>query len=217
MMIDIICLILIFLLALLTLTTPKLNISGIIKGHLNTLKSLDKKKYEMREIFIFGILPLLIAFIFSLKLNMNSEKISLIITAFSIFIGFLLNLLLLLYDLLFKARNSENLVRSELEKVREERRLNSREKSKLNFIEDKKNLLKEIYSNISFLIFLSTSIVVFCFPFIIKANIFLQHKELIKKGLIFIMLYLIFLFILTLLMVLKRINNLLKNEFEIDA
>ena len=199
----------------------KINITNIIKDHLNTLKDFKevKKKggdfksapYCKEDLLIFFILPLLISIILIVfNLLLNRELANVLITSLSVFAALLFNLLLIIYDV-----------------------------SKKNDItRDKHTLIGQIYANISFSIFIAiVTIVLLIIFFLSTGNIYDQHLNLnsnnttltnatsvdityFNSPLIasylfsFITYYLIVLFVLTLFMVLKRINLLLWEEIK---
>lgn len=105
----------------------KINIWRIITDHLATLKDADKGRPGFSDFFLFLLLPcggaVVIVFVFHKLLSDN--LINILITSLSIFVGLLLNLLVIIFDIINKIteRKTEEL---------------------------KKMFLREIYSNISF-------------------------------------------------------------------
>ena len=89
---------------LLIAKTDKINIFIILKGHFNTLKYVNAKKEEKfykRDLITLYIFPIIVGFnlTFLNKMFLTDDIINIIITAFSIFIGFLINALLLVFSL----------------------------------------------------------------------------------------------------------------------
>ena len=166
----------------------KINVSKIIKNHVSTLRNVDSVSLSRYDCVLFFGVPFLLsilATIFNIKLN--KDLIGVLINVFAIFAGLLFNLLVLIYDVISKQPSVNN--------------------SSSKYIKNKFILLKEIYYNVSFGIFLSLFVVIALAASIIsldKLNTFFS----------FIIFGLSTLFILTLLMILKRIHNLL--SFEID-
>jgi len=160
----------------------KINILGIIRDHVSTLKDYETKKYNIEDFFIFFFVPLLISsFTLWLCGIMNNTAVIAITTSLSIFAALLFNLLLLAYDAI---RKEENLQNPSKEKIR---------------------FLKQVFTNISFCILISVfSIVVLLIFSQISSSCIAQYV------LSFFSYYFISLFILTLLMILKRTHILLQ-------
>lgn len=213
---DLICLILILLLFFTALFTPKLNIAPIVVNHFKTLKKHGNKNLDKDNFFVFILIPILLSVILSIKVRIDSTKIGLIITAFSIFVGFLLNFLILLCDVSFKNNEKCRHYKESLEKKLKEgnRRINSQERSQLEFYKNKKELIIEIYSNINFLILISIFIILFCFPYIFSPTILIDFKRYIKIFFNFIIINFSTVFLLTIIMVLKRVHLLLKSDLD---
>jgi hypothetical protein len=166
----------------------KINVSGIVLDHLGTLKELDSQSPSKYDLSLFFVFPLLISILFSvLNIRLDKDLVSILINVFAIFAGLLFNLLILMYDVISKQSRSNG----------------KEEKDKIKF-----RLLKEIYYNISFGIFLSLVIVVIL-PI---SMIFLSQPFNIFLS--FVVFSLSILFVLTLLMILKRIHNLLSYDIE---
>lgn len=173
--------------------SSKININKIIVDHIHTLRDYSKvveyrknpgkmKKrelYSKSDFFIFFILPIIISiFLLYFEFLPNDNTLIGLVTSLSIFSALLFNLLLIIYDIMQKTTNN---------KV-------------------KKELLREMYSNISFCILIAICTTIFAIlGLIIKENI-------IFLVLSFLVYYLFTLFILTILMVLKRTHALLSRE-----
>jgi hypothetical protein len=166
----------------------KINVSGIVLDHLGTLKELDSQSQSKYDLSLFFVFPLLTSILFSiLNIRLDKDLVSILINVFAIFAGLLFNLLILMYDVISKQSGSNG----------------KEEKDKIKF-----KLLKEIYYNISFGIFLSLVIVV-----ILSISMIFLLKSF-NSVLSFIVFALSILFVLTLLMILKRIHNLLSYDIE---
>lgn len=160
----------------------KINIIGIIRDHVSTLKDYKTGKYSIEDFFLFFFVPLLISgLVLWLSGIMNKTTVVAITTSISIFAALLFNLLLLVYD---AVRKEENLQNPNSEKIR---------------------FLKQVFTNISFCIVVS----VFS---IITLLIFSQISSscITQYILSFVSYYFVSLFILTLMMILKRTHILLK-------
>jgi hypothetical protein len=167
----------------------KINISGIIKDHLGTLKNYGSNSYSVSNILLFFVLPFVfsIVFVYVFDLSLNKDVIGILINVFSIFAGFLFNLLVLVYDVISKVVKATSTPLANQHKI---------------------NLLEEIYFNISFEILLSlVNVLLLAF-----ASLFQQ--KLISPILSIFVFWFVILFTLTLLMVLKRVHKLLSDEIE---
>ncbi len=116
----------------------KLNPIDIVFDHLSTLVRIDTKKLDYWAIIILFILPLLLSVFLLYRFDvLSSNIVNILISTFSIFVGLLLNLLLLIYDLTKK--------------------FNAKEPN----IKIKRKFLKEIFANISYSILISIIIIFF--------------------------------------------------------
>lgn len=193
----------------------KINILSIFAEHISTFKKYGSDKYSMSDIFIFLVLPAILAFIllFICNIYLKGNLITILVTSFSIFAALLFNLLLLIYDVVSKHNKDGDGIS---EKTKKGRNLTLKEK-----------LLKETYVNISFNITISVISIILLITLyfiteapsleIYKINIFslvlcpLQYLIYLFSFLVY---YFLIQFMLTLLMVIKRINILLSKEFE---
>ena len=106
----------------------KINVLNIVKAHFQTIKHETSGKTSRSDRWIFIYVPFIVALIpVFMNLGLEKETINILITVQSIFIGLLLNLLVLLYALINR--------RPEIPK--------------------RKILLKEVFHNISFSILLA--------------------------------------------------------------
>lgn len=180
----------------------KISIFGIIKDHIETLKDNRTNKIYIPDIILFFVIPGIISSVMiQFEIRLNDGFVNALITSFSIFSALLFNLLLLVYSISDKPENKyKNLDALENERIIRRRRL-----------------LREIYINVSFLILISTIAVVSLLTYFLKAsncNILVIDICSLKWLLALIVYYLAAQFILTLLMVLKRIYRLLSRAFE---
>lgn len=166
----------------------KVNISKIVRDHLGTLKDNSTGKYRPLDFLLFFLVPLLAAAGFVAILGaLPTNLIGVIATSLSIFTALLLNLLLLAYNI---ARNSE---------------LPSDE----GIREMKEKLFHEIFSNIAFAVLVSLVTVGSVLVFGLVSDCASMLAAYILSAVIY---YLGTLFLLTLLMLLKRVYALLSNE-----
>jgi|LDZT01.1.fsa_nt_gi hypothetical protein len=178
----------------------KINISRIIKDHINTLKDYETGKYYFWDFVLFFITPLIVSIILiKYHIIIDKDMANALITSLSIFAALLFNLLLLIYDITRK-------------EVKREAARNNKVKT---------DLLKQIFCNISFSILVSVfAISISLLIFLnISLNITILERNLVVTNtqircfLSIFIYYLTTSFILTLFMVLKRIHVLLKGEF----
>jgi len=176
----------------------KINVTAIVKDHIATLENYHTGRVHYPDIFLFFIFPLIISlFLVLVNVLLNDSMANALITSFSVFAALLFNLLLLIYDI--SGKSSDDTV--------DQRKQESR-----------KEVLRQLYINISFSIFISVVAVVFLIIY------FLKIKKCVLIGfnicslppfLSLAVYYISALFILTLLMILKRIYILLSREFDV--
>jgi hypothetical protein len=171
----------------------KINVWDILVAHVSTLTdySTDKPDWSARLLF-FGF-PLVVAcacVYFSWGLYLDA--LNALIAAFAIFAGLLLNLLLLIYTF----SNSQAPV--DLAKLRTQ-------------------FTRELHANISFSVLESIAIVLVAFVAVVQLKVrdprnesFLHTGPIVTSLLI----YLTSSFVLTLLMILKRIHEVLRIELD---
>lgn len=177
--------------------TSKINISCILKDHFQTLKNERTKSFDALDISVFFGLPIAIGSVsFFLKAQMDDNSVTTLISAASIFSGLLINVLVLIYSLNEKSiQNPEGNDHSE------------NDNHDVNKKTLEKELLKEIFANISFSILISMMLI-----------ISLSFLVFLKPGYLAIIFTSISIalctnFCLTLLMGLKRIHILLSDKF----
>lgn len=165
----------------------KINISGIVKDHLDTLVHEHSGKSSASDYILFYGFPLIAAFSLLWFKGIFGKSIGgVLITSFSVFAALLLNLLLLIYDIVRKADQTPT-------------------------AEKKRRFLKQIYGNISYSILISVASIILLLGYFVT----LAFSRLEPR---YVLAYLIYAlatnFILTILMVLKRVHNMLSTEFE---
>jgi hypothetical protein len=179
----------------------KISVAGIVKDHIHTLKSNQTNKIYYPDIFLFFFFPAILSslMIYSGVL-LNDSLVNALITSFSIFSALLFNLLLLVYDIAGKDPDKAK-VTDPLEIKKNVQR---------------RELLREIYVNVSFSILISTISVVILLTYFLKiSNCFFWKVNLCSFQwlLAAIVYYLSIQFLLTMFMVLKRIYKLLAKAF----
>lgn len=161
----------------------KFSVGNIVKDHFRTLRSFRTEKIELSSVSINFVLPAIVATIFVyFELMIRNTEFDVILTAFSVFAALLLNLMILLYSVL----NRESEKKDE-------------QKNKI-----KMRVLKETYSNIEFSVLTSVIIIV-----IILLMLFIPYYFYFDLTASFIVYFLIFVFITTLFMVLKRMHSIM--------
>lgn len=165
--------------------TSKFSTSKIVSDHIKTLRNYSNGKRNLADYLINFVLPFFLALFFIVfHRNLNQGIVGIIITAFSIFTGLLLNIMFMMYSLLLQDSKSES------------RR------------GDRTKLLKETYSNIQFSVLVSIIAII-----IMLIYIFLPSEFLIDVVLSFLIYWLVFLFVTTLLIVMKRTHTLFSDQF----
>jgi hypothetical protein len=176
----------------------KINMKDIISCHFRTLCDVDDK-VSYFDVATFFVVPILLAILAGLyELNLDKDLISLLVNFGAIFTALLLSVLVLVYD--------------------QEAKLDTAPTSKLILL--KKKLLNQLYYNISYAIFLSIVLIVACFfqsiLGSIESTISLHDVSFtIKWGksiLTPICVFVTFNLILTILMIVKRMNILLTSK-----
>lgn len=193
----------------------KINILSVFAEHISTLKKYGSDEYSRSDIIIFLVSPAILAFIllFACNIPLKGNLITILVTSFSIFAALLFNLLLLIYDIVSKHNKDGGEISDKTKKIRE--------------LTLKEKLLKETYVNISFNITISViSIILLIALYFITETVSLETYKINIYSLVlnpfqylislfsFAVYYFLIQFMLTLLMVIKRINILLSKEFE---
>lgn len=173
--------------------TSKINISKIIVNHWATLGYPNKKRVMMLDIACFVGLPILVGVFVGFQ-NLNTQTISTtLITVFAIFAGLLMNLIVLTINIDYSKKFIE---------IKEEDKRNKK-------IEVHKKICDETFFNISHAILLS--IVIIVLSAVITNGVTNSVLANIINGVLF---GLSTMFILNLMMILKRIYSLYKRSEE---
>lgn len=170
----------------------KINLLRIIVGHLDTLRNYSSGKRSWADVAFFFGLPLLVAFLgWFYGWGLYVDALNALIAAFAIFAGLLLNLLILIYT--FSTGSTFP---------------NALAKTKTRFV-------RELHDNIAFSVLVSILIVIAALVGVTQLKM-KDPQNLAHTGpiLTFIVIYLTANFVLTLLMILKRIHILLSTEIE---
>ena len=166
----------------------KIDISDIVRDHLGTLRNNATKRYRPWDFVLFFGGPSFVATVLVLIYgDFPANLIGVAATSLSVFTALLLNLLLLAYNI---TRNSKAPADPHIRNTREE-------------------LFHEIFSNIAFAVLVASMAVVSVFIFGIVQEC---EQPIVTKSLSLVVYSMGALFLLTLLMLLKRVYVLLKNE-----
>lgn len=180
----------------------KISVIGIIKDHISTLRNNKTSKIHYPDIILFFLFPAILSGIMTyFGVPLNDGLVNALITSFSIFSALLFNLLLLVYDI---SEKNQNQVRAN-------------DPLEIKRIIQRRELLREIYVNVSFSIFVSTITVVILLTYFLKPNnckFWTVDICSLQWLLALTVYYLAVQFILTLFMVLKRIYRLLAKAFD---
>lgn len=180
---------------------PKINVSGIVLQHFETLKSHKTKKRTWNDRVTFFIIPSIVSvgFIYQ-NYKLDKDSLDVMIATLSILAGFSFNLQAIVFGYRDKI-----------------------ERSITNEDSIKNIYIKQIHSNISFSIInaLASILLLFInrltFSF---AEITFQFLEIaytinfIKVSVQFILYFSLIFYLLTLLMIVKRLNLLFNKEFD---
>ncbi len=171
----------------------KANIFHIISAHIDTLCDDNTSKILFVDMFIFYALPAYIADVaifFDLKLDDN--VFSLAVSVFSIFAALLLSVQIALFSIFQKENNySRDAKMASIQ---------------MNKIDLRNSLIKELNTNISYLMILCCIFVVILMAFYsLKINYNIE---------VYVFIYMIIHFSLTIFMVIKRAHALFHVEYE---
>lgn len=156
--------------------SSKINCADIIRDHLNTMRDNRAKRPSAWDLFVFYIFPAVVAIAVAgpMEFLLQESSINFLATVFSIFVGLLLNLLVLIVG-----------------------------QKAFHITPMRKKVLEETFCNVSY----SILICVILIPILFAA------KALERNGCLFALSVFAYLivgnFMLTLLMILKRVHTLL--------
>jgi hypothetical protein len=168
----------------------KIDVGRIVIAHLRTLRDSCSSEYSPSDLLVFFGVPAAAAFACPLLgWRFNADVLSALLTAYSIFAGLLLNLLLLVYTFSTQATHP-----TALAKVRTE-------------------LVKELHDNIAYSILVSIVLVVFCMAAIAFVKMY-EPARFTARWVTGSIIFLTLNFVLTLLMILKRIYIILNSEID---
>lgn len=165
----------------------KINVSQIIVDHVRTLRSDATGKVHWSDYLLFLLIPSLVSVLpIYFQTELKESAVTLLMAAFSIFAGLLINVLVLIYTVAIRLEDSIN--SSDEDRYRLER-----------------DFIKQIFANVSFSILISVLIVLILFVSSVS-------PKAINIAGAAVCTFLIVEFTLTLLMSLKRLHVLLANR-----
>lgn len=173
----------------------KIWIFGILKNHVDTYRHAASRKIKFDTIIVFIVLPLAIAapLTYYYWETVDGSVINLIITILSIFIGLLINVVVLIFDLRAKVRHKiEQLGQSKQEEIPQPSVKVTRERFYAA-------ALQECISNIMYIILASVLSILISFCCFSK-------QEVVQIISIFIWHFLLFHMLFTFLNILKKLN-----------
>jgi hypothetical protein len=162
----------------------KIDVGRIITDHIDTLRDFRTGRRKKGDFVLFFILPL-VAGAFAVLFVDAAKATGILLTSLSVFAALLFNLLLLVYESIQRARSEPSPDRLKI------------------------RILREVYANISFCIIVAVLAIVLLLAGPLRARL-----SSIAQVLVFLIYYLVGVFILTLLMVLKRVHILFSHEFD---
>lgn len=170
----------------------KINVWPIIVNHVRTLRDHSTRKLSIADLLLFFGLPLALSLVgLRLKWNFSVNALNALLAAFSIFAGLLLNLLILVYTF-----STDSIQPNALAKLKSE-------------------FIRQLHDNIAFSVLVSVSVVVVTLVGIMRVKadgaINSDRVEIIITS---VLVFLTTHFVLTLLMVLKRIHAMLNEKLD---
>lgn len=180
----------------------KFDVTGIIIDHIDSLRDFGNDRYSVSDLSIHFGIPLILSFLvcyfFQQNLATGADIDQLFIGAFSLFAGLMFNLQVLIFG--FRDRIDG--------KIKDISNMHLEAEEKAVFLKEgaeQKRLISETFNNISYCILVSFTIILISIIFTIA----IKGTSLASISR-FIQFFLIFNFIFTCLMVLKRIRALFR-------
>lgn len=168
----------------------KINIAPVILAHLRTLRDYRfGNRVSYSDLFVFFIIPIIAAaLLISIGFGYRVDAVSAFLNAFSVLTGLLLNLLVLVFTLASAA-------------------------APMNMdIQKRKVLLTEIFANVCFCVLIAISVV--CTALVSLSYMRSSSGAVTGRAATFLLTLLTSNFVLTLLMIIKRMFVLLNKEIE---
>lgn len=172
--------------------SSRINLCDIVWGHYRTLRQENSTKIGFAEYLVFLILPIILSVVI-VFLPLNSKDIiSLLVNLGSIFSALLLSVLVLVFDQEQKLDDRKEVA---IQKGQAEDPL----------FATKKEVLGELYYNISFSVLCSILLVTLCLTYSSIKYMPYIHGYILKPLIVFILINIL----LNVLMILKRMHTLL--------
>ena len=163
----------------------KVNVTRIVTDHIATLKDYATQRYRPTDfVLFFGVPAILTGVLVYFYGTLQPHLTTIVATSLTVFAALLFNLLLIVYDAISKS-TPDNSRSAQL----------------------KHSFLREVFSNISFAILLAILSIVAVLAFVFLAQV--QIAASLLSGVTY---FLVSLFLLTLLMLLKRVHVLISHE-----
>lgn len=176
----------------------RINICHIIKDHFKSLRLEGSEEMYWGDKVIFFVFPMIVTF-FLFYHNVDLKpQVGNLIKAMAIFAAFMFNLLAVIHGQLGEIKENTK---------------------KINNQEDRKRKIKfaeEIHSNITFNIILAVALIFFLLIYDLTPCIGNLTNVVIIKVTLMINYFLLFLFLLTLMMVINRVYILVRHENEVN-
>ena len=168
----------------------KVDVRDLIRDHVATLWNYRTNRRSRSDLLLFFGIPLLIASLLCWKgVSIHESVVNALLTAFSIFVGLLLNLLLMVLTFLQSTVGSAG----------------------DPFLQIRKQLIREVAANLSFSVLTAVGLVAVSIVGMIRLRTDLDPIGPVET---FLLITGSINFVLSLLMILRRIYALLMNEFD---
>ena len=168
----------------------KVDVREIIAGHLGTLRDYGTGRHSVSDWILFFALPLAAAgSCLWFRVHIRATAVTALLTAFSIFVALLFNLLVMVLTFLQTTRGGAD----------------------VHLLLVRKQLLREITANLSFAILVALVLVAVAIIALVRTG---KDDEPVHVPEMFVLVAGSVNFVLTLLMVLRRMYALLLNEFD---
>ena len=165
----------------------KVNIANIIRNHFATLKDNSTNRPRFWDYLLFLVVPFALSGVLLFFYGrLQSNLVNVLATSLSIFTALLFNLLLLVYDAVRKTQDSNGIQRENDRRTR---------------------FLREVFSNISFAILVAIGAIIAVLISILMKGCVVA--EFVSSAFTY---FLVALFLLTLLMLLKRVHILVFHD-----
>ena|SRR5579864_1004825 len=174
----------------------KINIFPIILRHIDTLRDHETGRRSLSDVGLFFGLPLLVSSVgFYWKWGLSVDALNAVLASFAIFAGLLLNLLILVYTFSTETNHPNALARVRV------------------------SVIRQLHDNIAYSVLVSTTVVVFALVAVARIKMNDGATTPIRSGpyMTFALVYLTMNFVLTLLMILKRIHLMLRMKLDQPA